>query len=100
MTELVRIEAVKPLDGHWLRLWFTNGAVKDVDVGEALAGGGVFEPIYSDRDLFEQVRVNPDTRTVEWPGDVDLDPDVLYGTFEPGGNVHLERRIVREPAAA
>ena len=45
MTDLVRIEAVKPLEDHWLRLWFTNGAVKDVDLGEALAGGGVFEQI-------------------------------------------------------
>ncbi len=100
MSELVRIEAAEPLEGHWLRLWFTNGAVKDVDLGEALAGGGVFEPIYTDRDVFEQVHVNPETRTIEWPGEVDLDPDVLYGTFEPEGNVHIERRVVREPAAA
>ena len=100
MSELVRIEAVKPLEGHWLRLWFTNGAVKDVHLGEALAGGGVFEAIYADRDVFEQVRVNPETRTIEWPGEVDLDPDVLYGLFEPEGNIHIERRVVQEPAAA
>ena len=31
MSELVRIEDIKPLEGHWLRLWFSNGAVKDVD---------------------------------------------------------------------
>ena len=100
MSDLVRVEAVKPLEGHWLRLWFTNGAVKDVDLDEALAGGGVFEPIYSDREVFEQVRVNPETRTIEWPGEVDLDPDVLYGTFEPEGNIRIERRVVKEPAAA
>ncbi len=100
MSDLVRIEAVKPLEGHWLRLWFTNGAVKDVGLGQALAGGGVFEPIYSDREVFEQVRVNPETRTIEWPGEVDLDPDVLYGTFEPEGDIRIERRMVKEPAPA
>jgi Protein of unknown function (DUF2442) len=44
---------------------------------------GVFAPIRESRELFEQVRVNPETRTVEWPGEVDLDPDVLYGRMSP-----------------
>ena len=99
MKELVRITAVDPIDGHWVRLWFTDGAVKDVDLGEALAGGGVFEAIYRDRDVFEQVRVNPESRTIEWPGGVDLDPDVLYGTFEAADGIRMTRRVVSEPAA-
>jgi hypothetical protein len=74
--------------------------VKDVDLGEALAGGGVFEPIYARRAVFEQVRVNPKTRTIEWPGEIDLDPDVLYGTFEPEDDIRIERRVVRQPTAA
>ena len=98
MTELVRITDVRPLEGHWVRLWFTDGVVKDVDLGDALAGGGVFDPIYADRQVFERVRVNPESRTIEWPGGVDLDPDVLYGTFEPEGGIRIERRVVKEPA--
>jgi hypothetical protein len=74
--------------------------VKDVDLSDALAGGRVFEPIDTDREIFEQVGVNPETRTVEWPGDVDLDLDVLYGTFEPEGGIRIERRVVKEPTAA
>lgn len=62
-----------------------------------LARGGVFAPIRDSRDLFEQVRVNPETQTIEWPGEIDLDPDVLYGRFEPASGVTLERRIVRAP---
>ena len=96
--ELVRIVDVRPLHGHWVRLWFTNGVVKDVDLSEALAGGGVFEEIHRDRDIFEQVRVNPESRTIEWPGGVDLDPDVLYGTFEPADGIRITRRVVNEPA--
>ncbi len=48
-----------------MRLWFTNGVVKDVDLAEALAGGGVFDEIHSRREVFEQVRVNPESRTIE-----------------------------------
>jgi hypothetical protein len=98
MSELVRIAHVRPLEGHWVRLWFTDGVVKDVDLSEALAGGGVFDAIHRDREVFEQVRVNPESRTIEWPGGVDLDPDVLYGTFEPEGGIRIERRLVQEPA--
>jgi len=98
VNDLVRIAGVRPLDGHWLRLWFTDGAVKDVDLREALAGGGVFEEIHRDRDVFERVRVNPESRTIEWPGGVDLDPDVLYGKFEAADGVRIERRVVDEAA--
>jgi hypothetical protein len=53
---------------------FTNGAVKEIDLSE-LAGGGVFARIYEQREIFEQVAVNPESGVVEWPGKVDLDPE-------------------------
>jgi len=37
----------------------------------------------------------PETRTIEWPGEVDLDPDVLYGNFEAASGVQIARRTVR-----
>ena len=49
-----------------------------------LARGGVFARVRDDRSVFEQVRVKPGSRTIEWPGDVDLDPDVLYGRAGAG----------------
>jgi len=100
MTEITKIDAVEPLDDHWLRLTFSDGAVVEVDLGDFLGRGGVFSNIYEQRDLFAQVRVNPETRTIEWPGEVDLDPDVLYGRFEPASGVKITRRIVRQPAHA
>jgi len=66
MSELIKIDAVEPRDGHWLRLTFTDGAVKDVDIGDLLAPGGVFSTIRDDRHIFEQARVNSETRTIEW----------------------------------
>lgn len=100
MIELIKIDDVQPLDGHWLRITFSDGAIKDVDLGELLAGGGVFAPIAIQREVFERVRVNPHTRTIEWPGDVDLDPDVLYGEFSPASGARIARRTVRERTPA
>ena len=100
MTGLIKINDVRPLEGHRLRLWFSDGAVKDVDLAGLLSRGNVFAAIRDDRSVFEQVRVNPDSRTIEWPGDVDLDPDVLYGRAEPASGAEIDRRTVSEPAAA
>ncbi|MCA1701054.1 MAG: DUF2442 domain-containing protein, partial [Actinobacteria bacterium] len=54
--------------GSRLRLTFSDGAVKDVDLHALLGAGGVFAAIRDDRAAFEQVRVNPETQTIEWPG--------------------------------
>jgi hypothetical protein len=100
MSEIIHITDVEPLEGHRIRATFSDGAVKEVDLGDLLSGGGVFAPIYERREIFEQVRVNPETRTVEWPGEVDLDPEVLYGRFEPASGETIVRRTVREPQRA
>ena len=100
MNELIKIEEARPLDGHWLRLRFSDGAVKDVDLSNVVARGGVFEPLRANRAIFQQVRVNPETGTVEWPGEVDLDAEVLYGRSEPESGVAIPRRDVEAPAPA
>lgn len=100
MSELIKIREVQPLKGHRLRVLFSDGAVKEVDLSDLLAQGGVFKPIYERRDVFEQVRVNPETGTVEWPGGVDLDAEVLYGRFEPASGAQIERRTIKEPVTA
>ncbi len=97
--DLVHITKVEPLEGRWVRLWFTDGAIKDVNLAPVLRSG-VLAPIGEDRALFEQVRVNPESRTIEWPGEIDLDPVVLYGKFEAANGIALERRTVQAPAAA
>ena len=56
--------------------------------------GGVFAPMRDDRAIFEQVRVD-EIGTIAWPGDVDMDPDVLHGPFEANAGPALERRIVK-----
>lgn len=94
MTALPRITEAAPLEGRWVRVHFTDGLVQDVNLAPVFERGGVFAAIRDDRSVFEQVRVNPESGTVEWPGEIDLDPDVLYGTHEPADDRPLERRIV------
>ncbi len=92
-----RITHALPLHDRWLRVRFTDGAVVDVDLAPMFQRGGVFRALGDDAALFAQVRVDPLFGTVVWPGDVDLDPDVLYGRFEPAGGAGLERHVVIAP---
>ncbi len=94
---MVGITAVEPLEGLAIRATFSDGAVKEIDLSELLGSGSVFAPIRDSREIFERIRVNPESRTVEWPGEVDLDPEVLYGRFEPASGARLKRRTIRGP---
>ena len=75
VNEIIHVTDVEPLDGHRIRVTFNNGAVKEIDLGALLAAGGVFSSIYERREVFEKVAVNPESGTVGWPGEVDLDPE-------------------------
>jgi Protein of unknown function (DUF2442) len=100
VNEIVRVTAVEPLEGFRIRATFSDGAIKEIDLDEVFGRGGVFEPIRAQREVFAAVRVNPETGTVEWPGEVDLDAEVLYGRFEPASGARLVRRTLREPGVA
>lgn len=100
MSEIINITEVEPLDGFWIRATFSDGAIKEIDLSELISRGSVFAPIRERREVFNQVHVNHETRTIEWPGEVDLDPEVLYGRFEPASGARIDRRTIREPAHA
>ncbi|HEY7065262.1 MAG TPA: DUF2442 domain-containing protein [Chloroflexota bacterium] len=74
---LVRIRAVTPLEGFAVRLGFTDGSERVVDLAPYLRGP-IFEPLVADLALFRQVRVDPELGTIVWPNGADIDPDVLY----------------------
>ncbi|MEW5931218.1 MAG: DUF2442 domain-containing protein [Gemmatimonadota bacterium] len=72
----LHILRVDPLRDYHIRVEFSNGVVKEVDLAEELHGE-VFEPL-RDTALFSRVAVNPETGTVEWPNGADLAPEFLY----------------------
>jgi hypothetical protein len=85
---MVRIETAKALPGYRLWLRFTDGTEGTADLSK-LVGVGVFSA-WTDERVFARVSVDPITRTVSWPGGIDLDPDVLYsrltGSALPGSD--------------
>jgi hypothetical protein len=81
------------LSDYKLRLTFSDGAVKDVDLEDELYGE-VFAPL-RDPALFRQVTVNPDTGTIEWPNGADFAPEFLY---EIGETVKAARPPVFQAA--
>jgi hypothetical protein len=97
-ADLIFAIRAEPLEGDWIRVEFSDGAVMDIDVAGLLSRGGDFERIRRDRGVFEQVRVNQDSRAVEWPGEIDIDSEVLYGLEESAFGTHFERRLVRAPS--
>ncbi len=80
-TQPARIRSVEALDDFVVRLSFTDGTTREIDLEEEL-WGPVFEPLRADRELFRQVRVDEELGTIVWPNGADMDPDVLHGDFE------------------
>ncbi len=72
----LHIERVDQKEGYELRLQFSDGVVKDVDLSSELYGE-VFEPL-RDLDFFSKVKVSHETRTIEWPNGADFAPEYLY----------------------
>jgi hypothetical protein len=67
---------------HTVRIVFADGEVRDVDI-TPLLDTPAFSPL-RDPIMFEQVKVDEQTGTIAWPGDVDLDPDVIYAALDLG----------------
>jgi hypothetical protein len=73
---MVRIQSVDPLDDFNVRLVFTDGTARVVDLAPYFIGP-VFEPLRQDRGVFESVRVDQELGTIVWPNGADICPDVL-----------------------
>jgi hypothetical protein len=71
------IISVTPLADCRLRIRFEDGVEGVISVGDLVPFEGIFAPL-RDPALFEQVRVNAELGSIEWPNGADLDPDVLY----------------------
>lgn len=75
------VKTVVALDPYVVRVVFTDGEVRDVDMAPLLEGP-IFEPL-RDPAVFAQVDVDEYAETIVWPNGADVDPDILYGTASP-----------------
>lgn len=76
---MIRIKKVDYLSDYKLKLTFTDGKIKIVDLKKYKNKGPetVFYP-FSDLEFFKSVRLDKHTGTIVWPNGVDLCPDSLY----------------------
>jgi len=88
--------AVIPRPEHTVRIVFADGEVRDVDI-TPLLDTPAFSPM-RERAMFERVAIDEQTGTIMWPGDVDLDPDVIYAALDLGP--HKARINVLTPSIA
>jgi len=80
--EMVRIRSVELLNNYWVRLGFTDGTQKEINL-EPYLRGPIFEPIRNNPDIFRSVKVDPRMGTIIWDNGADIDPDVLYLGLKP-----------------
>src|SRR4051794_27744182 len=75
-TEMIlRITELYVVKGHMLKLAFSDGMPKSVNVYPSLYGA-VFEPL-KDAAYFARVTLDPITGTPVWPNDADFAPEAL-----------------------
>ena len=77
-----RVKTVKILEKRKVLLGFTDGVQRELDLEPYLLGP-IFEPIRNDEKMFRSVVVDPRLGTIVWANGADMDPDVLYGTYQP-----------------
>lgn len=103
--KLVHVTSVEVVHDHVVRLGFSDGCVGELDLAPRL-WGPVFKPLMADYELFCQVSVDPEARTLVWPGDLDLAPEVLhleaatkcpdaYGSSDPSKLTRLRSYMLR-----
>lgn len=80
--QFAEVVSVEVIGKHKLRLGFSDGLVREIDLSDRVGGTGVFGPL-ADPAYFAQVKLDHELGTIVWPNGLDLDPDVLHGDFEP-----------------
>jgi hypothetical protein len=96
---MLTIRSVETLDDYWLRLTLSDRTTIERNVRELLRGP-VFDGLRTNYAEFRRARVRHGT--VEWPGDLDLAPDVLiWNGAAPHDTSQLPpaRLILQHPTA-
>jgi hypothetical protein len=76
----------KPTEGCRIWLRWADSLAAEVDFSFLLEREGVFLPL-RDPAFFRQVRVSESGITIEWPGEVDFDPEAVYRRTQEAAGV-------------
>lgn len=77
----LHITHVHYIQDYTLQLTFNTGMIKQVNLHDEL-NGEIFEPLH-DLNLFKQVVIDPDMRTIAWPNGADFAPEFLDEIGQP-----------------
>lgn len=87
MSQFIRVQSVDSFELWRVRVVFTNGEQREIDLLPYISTGLIFEPVRTNELFFRSVRV--DGGTITWPNGADIDPDVLYyGGLPPWAEEH------------
>ena len=92
--KLVRIKSVEPLEKFTVRLGFTDGTKRDVDL-EPFLRGKFFESLRHNQTAFRSVKVDEQAGTITWENGADIDPDVLYYDLKPAWAEEKELELTK-----
>ena len=73
-----RVTHVHYLKDYQLELTFTTGEIGMIDFSNDVQRFSGVLAVLRDKSIFAQAKVDFESGTLVWPGDLDLDPDVLY----------------------
>lgn len=71
-----RVESVEIIAPYTLRVRFEDDVEQKIDFRPVLAGE-LYGPL-RDLELFNQVRIDPEVKTLVWPNGADFDPATLH----------------------
>jgi len=91
--KLVRVKEVKPLHDFVVRVDFTDGSKRDIDL-EKYLHGPVFENVRNSPEVFRRIRVT-ESKTIGWDHDLDIDPDTLYYDLVPAWAEESELELAK-----
>ncbi|MDR3557301.1 MAG: DUF2442 domain-containing protein [Syntrophobacteraceae bacterium] len=78
----VRIQSLDFLGAFRVRLEFTDGSSREIDLDRYLHGP-IFEDIRNNPDVFRSAKIDARMGAISWDNGADIDPDVLYHDLTP-----------------
>ena len=81
MGDILYLTKAKYLQNYQIEIEFSSGDKRLVDLKNHL-DKPVFLPL-KDLEFFKQVKLNPDTDTIEWPNTADFAPEFLLKIGKP-----------------
>jgi len=97
--EIVLVRAVQALEPPRVRVTFTDGTQRAIDLSPFLRGP-MFQSIRDDPLVFASVFVDPEGHTLAWPNGADIAPETLYYQGLPPWAKPVESRSSRRPSVS